>query len=256
MRNIVALADVSERDHALVGGKASKLGEVVREGLPVPPGFVVTTDAYSRFVAIPTLRKEIATALGQLDVSKSDNVEAASQRIRAAFDRTEFPPELRREIVDAYESFAREHLVRFSAVRSSATAEDLEGASFAGLQDTYLNVGGTEAILDAIRRCWSSVFTPRVISYRELLEVFFDIHDPTTRNRQGNDVGPQYRSIIFFHSPEQERQARAKIDQLTAEGRFKPKRIVTLVEPAQTFWRAEEYHQRYLQKRGLASCHI
>jgi pyruvate,water dikinase len=166
MRNIVALADVSERDHALVGGKASKLGEVVREGLPVPPGFVVTTDAYSSFVAIPTLRTEIATALGQLDVSKSDSVEAASQRIRAAFDRTEFPPELRREIVEAYESFAREHLVRFSAVRSSATAEDLEGASFAGLQDTYLNVGGTEAILDAIRRCWSSVFTPRVISYR------------------------------------------------------------------------------------------
>ncbi|MFZ0699591.1 MAG: phosphoenolpyruvate synthase [Thermoplasmata archaeon] len=166
MKYIVALAEVSERDHALVGGKASKLGEVVREGLPVPPGFVVTTDAYSVFVAIPALRKEIAAALGELDVSKSENVEAASQRIRAAFDRTEFPSELRKEIVQAYETFAREHSVRFSAVRSSATAEDLEGASFAGLQDTYLNVGGTEAILESIRRCWSSVFTPRVISYR------------------------------------------------------------------------------------------
>jgi pyruvate,water dikinase len=166
VRNIVPLGDVSERDHALVGGKASKLGEVVREGLPVPPGIVVTTDAYATFVAIPTLRLEIATALGSLDVSKSENVDAASKRIRAAFDRTEFPAELRREIVEAYETFAREHSVRFSAVRSSATAEDLEGASFAGLQDTYLNVGGTEAILSAIRRCWSSVFTPRVIAYR------------------------------------------------------------------------------------------
>lgn len=166
MRHIVPLADVSERDHALVGGKASKLGEVVREGLPVPPGFVVTTDAYGAFVAIPSLRDEIAAALGQLDTSKSKNVEAASQRIRAAFDRTDFPPELRKEIAAAYEAFASEHSVRFSAVRSSATAEDLEGASFAGLQDTYLNVSGTDAILDAIRRCWSSVFTPRVIAYR------------------------------------------------------------------------------------------
>ncbi len=99
-------------------------------------------------------------------------------------------------------------------------------------------------------------FDPERISYEQLLDDFFSLHDPTTFNRQGPDWGTQYRSIIFFHSPEQERQARAKIDQLTAEGRFKPKRIVTLVEPAQTFWRAEEYHQRYLQKRGLASCHI
>ena len=99
-------------------------------------------------------------------------------------------------------------------------------------------------------------FDPERISYEQLLDDFFALHDPTTFNRQGPDWGTQYRSIIFFHSSEQERQARAKIDQLTAEGRFKPKRIVTLVEPAQTFWRAEEYHQRYLQKRGLASCHI
>jgi peptide-methionine (S)-S-oxide reductase len=75
-------------------------------------------------------------------------------------------------------------------------------------------------------------------------------------NRQGPDWGAQYRSAIFFHSPEQEAQARAKIDQLTEDGRFKPKRIVTKVEPAQTFWRAEDYHQRYLEKRGQASCHI
>ena len=74
--------------------------------------------------------------------------------------------------------------------------------------------------------------------------------------RQGNDVGTQYRSAIFFHSLEQKAQARAKIDQLTAEGRFKPKRIVTKVEHAQTFWRAEEHHQRYLEKRGQTSCHI
>jgi peptide-methionine (S)-S-oxide reductase len=92
--------------------------------------------------------------------------------------------------------------------------------------------------------------------FEQLLDAFFALHDPTTLNRQGPDWGEQYRSAIFFHSPEQETQARAKIEQLTAGGSFKPKRIVTKVEPAQTFWRAEEYHQRYLEKRGQTSCHI
>lgn len=99
-------------------------------------------------------------------------------------------------------------------------------------------------------------FDPAQISYDRILDAFFQLHDPTTMNRQGPDWGTQYRSAIFFHSPEQEATARAKIEALTAEGRFKPKRIVTQVVPAQTFWRAEEYHQRYLEKRGLSSCHI
>jgi peptide-methionine (S)-S-oxide reductase len=97
-------------------------------------------------------------------------------------------------------------------------------------------------------------FDPAQVSFEQLLDAFFALHDPTTLNRQGPDWGTQYRSAIFYHSPEQEAQARAKIEQLTAEGRTK--RIVTKVEPAQTFWRAEEYHQRYLEKRGQASCHI
>jgi peptide-methionine (S)-S-oxide reductase len=99
-------------------------------------------------------------------------------------------------------------------------------------------------------------FDPAVVSYDKILDAFFALHDPTTLNRQGPDWGSQYRSAIFTHSPEQEVQAKAKIEQFTTEGRFKPKRIVTVVEPADTFWRAEEYHQKYLGKRGLASCHI
>jgi peptide-methionine (S)-S-oxide reductase len=99
-------------------------------------------------------------------------------------------------------------------------------------------------------------FDPEKITYEKLLDAFFALHDPTTLNRQGPDWGKQYRSAVFYHSPEQEAQAQAKIEQLTAEGRFQPRRIVTAIEPAQTFWPAEEYHQRYLEKRGLASCHI
>lgn len=99
-------------------------------------------------------------------------------------------------------------------------------------------------------------FDPAQVSYEQLLDAFFALHDPTTLNRQGPDWGAQYRSAIFYHSAEQQAQALAKIEQITAEGRLKPKRIVTKVEPAQTFWRAEEYHQKYLEKRGQASCHI
>ena len=99
-------------------------------------------------------------------------------------------------------------------------------------------------------------FDNEKISFPQLLDTFFELHDPTTMNRQGPDWGTQYRSVVFFHSPEQEQQARAKIEQLTAEGRYKPRRIVTQVVPAETFWRAEEYHQRYLEKRGQTHCHI
>jgi peptide-methionine (S)-S-oxide reductase len=96
-------------------------------------------------------------------------------------------------------------------------------------------------------------FDPQVISYHDLLEVFWNNHNPTTLNRQGPDVGTQYRSVIFYHSPEQEREARASRD--ASQSRF-PRPIVTQIMPAVEFWRAEEYHQQYLEKRGLDHCHI
>jgi len=96
-------------------------------------------------------------------------------------------------------------------------------------------------------------FDPAKVSYDRLLDIFFQNHDPTQLNRQGPDVGTQYRSVIFTHSPEQERAARAKKEALI--GRFK-RPIVTSIEPAPAFWRAEEYHQRYLEKNGLPSCHL
>lgn len=98
-------------------------------------------------------------------------------------------------------------------------------------------------------------YDPSRASYEDLLTVFWENHDPTTLNRQGPDVGSQYRSAIFFHTPEQETAARASKELLDRNGRFR-RPIVTQIEPAQTFWRAEDYHQQYLEKRGLASCHI
>jgi len=98
-------------------------------------------------------------------------------------------------------------------------------------------------------------FDPARIGYEQLLDLFWQMHDPTTLNRQGPDVGTQYRSAIFFHNPEQEAVARASKERLDASGRFR-RPIVTDITPAATFWKAEDYHQRYLEKRGLASCHI
>jgi peptide-methionine (S)-S-oxide reductase len=96
-------------------------------------------------------------------------------------------------------------------------------------------------------------FDPAQVSYDQLLDAFWQLHDPTQLNRQGPDVGDQYRSAIFFHSPEQE--AKAKASKEAAQARFK-RPIVTEITPAPVFWPAEEYHQQYLQKRGLASCAI
>jgi len=98
-------------------------------------------------------------------------------------------------------------------------------------------------------------YDPSKVSYEQLLDVFWENHDPTTLNRQGPDVGEQYRSAIFFQTPEQEAAALASKERLEKSGRYK-RPIVTEITPARTFYRAEEYHQRYLEKHGLAHCRI
>lgn len=97
-------------------------------------------------------------------------------------------------------------------------------------------------------------FDPARVSYENLLEVFWSIHDPTTLNRQGPDIGTQYRSVIFYHDACQEKAAKASADELRESGKF-PGDIVTEIVPAAEFYRAEEYHQQYLEKRGLGNCH-
>jgi peptide-methionine (S)-S-oxide reductase len=98
-------------------------------------------------------------------------------------------------------------------------------------------------------------YDPAQVGYDRLLDVFWSAHDPTTLNRQGPDVGTQYRSAIFFHSTEQERVAKASKEKMQASGKFR-RPIVTEITPASTFYRAEDYHQKYLAKRGMSHCHI
>lgn len=97
------------------------------------------------------------------------------------------------------------------------------------------------------------LFNPQEVSYKELLDVFWVSHDPTTLNRQGPDIGEQYRSVIFYQNPEQKKEAEESKADLQSSGQY-PQKIVTAIEPARTFYLAEDYHQQYLKKRGLKSC--
>lgn len=150
---VVPLAAVGSEDVALAGGKGANLGELVRAGFPVPPGFVVTTDAYAR----------VAEELDIVGWYEAGDAEA----IRAALASVAVPADLHSRIVDAYDALGRGQV----AVRSSATAEDLPGAAFAGQQDTYLGIVGADAVVDAVRRCWASLWADRAIAYRKRLGI-------------------------------------------------------------------------------------
>jgi peptide-methionine (S)-S-oxide reductase len=116
---------------------------------------------------------------------------------------------------------------------------------------TYKQVcGGRTGHAEAVE----VTFDPERVSYEELLDTFWAEHNPTTRNRQGFDIGSQYRSAIFFHTPEQEEAARASVQAVQEGLRWPWQKVVTQIEPAGRFWPAEEYHQRYLEKMGRATC--
>ena len=153
---------VGPADLDTVGGKGLNLSRLFRAGLPVPPGFTVTTAAYQGFVQRQGLQTVIAGALDGADTEDAFSVDAASEVIRAGFAAGEIPKQMATAIIDAYAAMGRPPV----AVRSSATAEDLPGLSFAGQQETVLNVVDDVALLAAVIRCWSSLWTPRAITYR------------------------------------------------------------------------------------------
>jgi rifampicin phosphotransferase len=158
----VWLDEIRKEDIALAGGKGANLGELSHAGLPVPSGFVVTTGAYDAFVEAGGLKDEIFGLASQAEDPTA--FEAAEEEIRALFARDEVPDEVAAEIRAAYDRLADANGA--VAVRSSATAEDLPGASFAGQQETYLNVRDAGALLGAVRGCWASLWTARAMAYR------------------------------------------------------------------------------------------
>lgn len=158
--------DIDKDDLALVGGKGANLGEMWQAGFPVPPGFAVTTLSYDSFLNYNDISKKINDILKVTNVDKSDELEIASKKIEKIITRSEIPKEVVNEVVNAYKKLSGFFRPAYVAVRSSATAEDLPGASFAGQQATYLNIKGENNLLVAIRDCWASLFTARAIFYR------------------------------------------------------------------------------------------
>jgi phosphohistidine swiveling domain-containing protein len=149
-----------------VGGKGAALAEMIRAGLPVPDGFHVITAAYRAFVEENVLEPAILAALEAADLDKPASLETASRTIAGLFSRGQIPPEIAGAIAQAYEGLEGRAQFIAVAVRSSATVEDLPEASFAGQQETYLNIERVDAVLDAVKRCWASLWTARAIGYR------------------------------------------------------------------------------------------
>jgi pyruvate,water dikinase len=156
------LGELSRADVPFAGGKGANLGELTQAGVPVPPGFVVGAPAYAAFCDEGDLRQRLAAALDGVDVQDSAALDAAASRARALVAAAPVPEPLQRAIAEAYRALGSPPV----AVRSSATAEDTESASFAGMNETFLNVRGDEQVVDAVRRCWASLFGARTVFYR------------------------------------------------------------------------------------------
>ena len=152
----------------LVGGKCSSLGELIHAGVRVPPGFALTTAGFRRFMADAGIAREVRAILAGIDMKDLDALEAASQRIRQMIEAHEFSADIEDQVAECYRKLSLRCGLPAApvAVRSSATAEDLADASFAGQQDTYLWVRGTDEVLHHMRKCISSLYTGRAIDYR------------------------------------------------------------------------------------------
>jgi len=167
------LNELSKDDRNIVGGKAANLGEMTKIGIPVPPGFAITIDGYWRFVEYNGIGNKIEEILKSIDVNNIAQLRKASNQIQELFMKGNIPDDLKNEILENYRKlssmFGNEPI--FVAVRSSSTTEDLPNASFAGQQATYLNVKGEDKLLDAVKKCWASLWTARVINYRAMLGI-------------------------------------------------------------------------------------
>ncbi len=169
MKLIAWLDELSNKDVALAGGKGASLGEMWNAGLPVPPAFVVTAEAYRYFIKETKLDEKIREVLKGIDVNDSDDLKERSKKARELIINAKMPKDLELNIIESYNKLCKENGGKdiFVAVRSSATAEDLPDASFAGQQDTYLNIKGAKNVVDAVQRCFASLFTDRAVFYRE-----------------------------------------------------------------------------------------
>ena len=167
MKNVLWFEELDRTSLAQAGGKGANLGEMSKSGFPIPPGFVVSSGAYFKHLDNSSLRDPLTKILASLDVNNSDALNEASEKIKKLIVDGKIPEDVEREIRENYKKLSeRAGKQVYVAVRSSATAEDLPTASFAGQQSTYLNIFGEDDVVKAVKDCWASLFEPRAIFYR------------------------------------------------------------------------------------------
>ncbi|MEK6880528.1 MAG: PEP/pyruvate-binding domain-containing protein, partial [Nanoarchaeota archaeon] len=178
-------SELNKSSIPVAGGKGANLGEMFNSGFPVPPGFVITAQAYSYFIDHSNIRKKILEILKNTNVDNTKQLDENSQKVREIIISSKLPEDLEIEIIDSYsmldinkdainnaggtalDILKRSNERAFVAVRSSATTEDLAEASFAGQQETFINIKGDSALLLAVKKCFASLFTARAIYYRK-----------------------------------------------------------------------------------------
>ena len=169
MKFVAFFDELTKEDVPIAGGKGANLGELTQAGIPVPPGFVVTSKTYDKFMKDTGLFPEVMGMLENLDVNDTKELQKVSKKIKNIIISTEVPEDIQTIIIESYNALCqrigKEDV--YVAVRSSATAEDLPEASFAGQQETFLNIKGSENVLKYVQECWASLFEARAIFYRE-----------------------------------------------------------------------------------------
>ena len=212
IQSVRPFGDLRKTDVDYAGGKGANLGEMTAAGLPVPSGFVVGAPAYASFCDENGLRDRVIDALGGLDVDDTAALEAASKTVRKLVAAEPVPGWLRDAIVEAYRESAGSDDAPV-AVRSSATGEDTESASFAGMNETYLNIRGEDAVVDAVRNCWASLFGSRTVFYRAkrgFSQAEMDIAVVVQRQIQSTRAG-----VMFTIDP-----SSGRLDRIVIEGAF------------------------------------
>lgn len=170
MKYVIKFEDLTKNDIGIVGGKGANLGELTQAGIPVPPGFVVTAETYDKFMQDTGIFNSVMDILEEVDINNTKQLQEAAEEIKKIIIETPIPEDISTMIIEAYNQLS----VRVGeddgadvAIRSSATAEDLPEASFAGQQDTFLHVQGIDQVIEYVRKCWASLFEARAIFYRE-----------------------------------------------------------------------------------------
>ena len=166
---VLKFEDLNKSDIGIAGGKGANLGELTQAGIPVPPGFVVTAETYEKFMEDSGINGNVMDILDKIDINDTKELQMASEEIKAIITSTPVPDDMSTLILEAYNQLCQKVGEDDTdvAIRSSATAEDLPEASFAGQQETYLHVSGNDEVMEYVRKCWASLFEARAIFYRE-----------------------------------------------------------------------------------------